>query len=137
MATLAATARTVDATSAALVSVHLLALPGTCWRCGREVLPLVGVLVPGARARTRFIDFATVADRLRAVVPPARLQACGIGPIRQRTTRLRPEGYLANACVHCDAVLGEHPLHEDLTTFLAEGGRLADLAVGQLVLPRR
>lgn len=119
-----------------MVPVHLLALPGRCWRCDREVLPVVGVLVPNARG-VRFIEIAAVAERLIAVVPADRLRALGIGPIRRRTTRLRREGYLANACVRCDAVLGEHPLREDLATFLAEGGRLRELSIGQLLVPRR
>ncbi len=95
------------------------------------------VLVPAARGGTRFIEFATVAHRLRSVVPPRRLRALGIGAIRRRSTRRRPDGYLADACVHCDAVLGEHPLCEDLTTFLAEGGHLGELAIGRLLLSRR
>jgi hypothetical protein len=116
--------------------VHLVALPGTCWRCGGEVLPIVGVLVPGATG-ARFLDFPAVAGRLREKVPAARLRALRIGAIRRRTTRRRPAGYAANACIHCDAVLGEHPLREDLTTFLAEGGSLRELVVAQLLLPAR
>jgi hypothetical protein len=123
-------------TTDALVAIHLLALPGACWRCSGDVVPLVGVLVP-ASGGTRFIDFVDVAQRLREAVPDSRLRALGIGPIRHRRTRLRPDGYLANACVHCDAVLGEHPLREDLSTFLAEGGRYDELSIGQLLLRRR
>ncbi len=124
-------------TRATLLPVHLLALPGDCWRCGGDVLPIVGVLVPSRHGGVRFLEFASVAERLRATVPAARLRRLGIGAIRRRSTRRRPDGYLANACVHCDAVLGQHPLREDLATFLAEGGALRELAVAQLLLPRR
>jgi hypothetical protein len=117
-----------------VVPVHLLALPGTCWRCGGDVLAIVGVLVPGAIG-ARFLDFAAVAERLREKVPAVRLQALGIAAIRRRTTRRRSAGYVANACIHCDAVLGEYPLREDLATFLAEGGSLRELVVAQLLLP--
>ncbi|HEX8084529.1 MAG TPA: hypothetical protein VF529_09585 [Solirubrobacteraceae bacterium] len=95
------------------------------------------MLVPVSGGGVRFIEFADVAARLREAVPGSRLRALGIGQIRRRTTRLRPDGYLANACVHCDAVLGEHALREDLAAFLAEGGRLRELSIGQLLLPRR
>ena len=120
-----------------VVAVHLLELPDTCWRCARPVLPLVGVLVPGPGGSARFMAFSDVAERLQATVPVARLRAIGIGRIRRRTTRRRPDGYVANACLHCDAVLGDHPLREDLATFLAEGGTLRELSVGDLLLPRR
>jgi hypothetical protein len=137
MATLAGRPQDGTATRPSVVPVHLLALPDTCWRCSRPVLPLVGVLVPAPRGGVRFLEFSDVADRLRTAVPAARLRALGIGSIRRRTTRRRPEGYLANACVHCDVVLGEHPLREDLAAFLAEGGTLRELSVGQLLLPQR
>lgn len=137
MATFATQPPTSATTNPPVVPVHLLALPDTCWRCSRTVLPLVGVLVPAPGGSVRFLAFADVAERLQAAVPAARLRALGIGRIRRRTTRRRPDGYVANACLHCDAVLGDHPLREDLATFLAEGGALRELSVGQLLLPRR
>ena len=118
------------------VAVSLLGLPGPCWRCGQNTVPLVGVLLPTSRGQ-RFVEFSDVAARLAATVCPSDLATLGIGPIKIRRSRLRPAGYLANGCVHCDAILGEHPLREDLITFLAEGGSLRELVVATLGLPRR
>ena len=99
-------------------------------------MPIVGVIVPGGRGN-RFIEFSDVAARLAATVRPEQLRELGIGQIKIRRSRVRPEGYLANGCVHCDAILGEHPLREDLSSFLAEGGELSELVVATLPLPRR
>ena len=125
-----------DAPTTSTVPVTLLGLPGTCWRCGRPVLPLVGVLVPSPRGR-RFIEFLDVAPRLAATVRPAQLASLGIGPIKVRRSRAHPDGYLANGCVHCDAILGDFPLREDLIAFEAEGGQMRELAVATLLLPAR
>ena len=118
------------------VAVNLLGLPGPCWRCGRDTMPIVGVLLPTSRGQ-RFLEFSDVATRLAATVRPTDLAALGIGPIKIRRSRLLPEGYLANGCVHCDAIHGDFPLREDLATFLAEGGSFRDLVVATLSLPRR
>lgn len=99
-------------------------------------MPIVGVMVPD-RNSSRFIEFSDVAPRLAVAVRPAQLEELGIGRIKIRRSRLRPDGYLANGCVHCDAILGEHPLREDLAAFLADGGELHELVVATLPLPRR
>ena len=125
-----------DAPTTSTVPVTLLGLPGTCWRCGRPVLPLVGVFVPSPRG-PRLIEFLDVAPRLAATVRPEQLASLGIGPIKVRRSRARPEGYLANGCVHCDAILGDFPLREDLISFQAEGGQLRELALATLLLPAR
>jgi hypothetical protein len=52
-----------------------------------------------------------------------------VGPIRTRRSRLRPEGYLSNGCISCDAIQGWFPLHEDLMEFLAEGGTYEELVI--------
>lgn len=94
------------------------------------------MLLPTSRGQ-RFLEFSDVATRLAATVRPTDLAALGIGPIKIRRSRLRPEGYLAHGCVHCDAIHGDFPLREDLATFLAEGGSFRDLVVATLSLPRR
>ena len=99
-------------------------------------MPLVGVFAP-RNGTNQFIEFSDVAARLAAAVPPEQLHELGIGQIKIRRSRVRPEGYLANGCVHCDAILGDHPLREDLAGFLAEGGELNELVVATLPLPRR
>ena len=99
-------------------------------------MPIVGVQIPPAGG-SRFVAFSDVAARLAATLRAEHLSPLGIGRIKIRRSRLRPEGYLANGCIHCDAILGEQPLREDLSTFLAEGGALSELVVGTIRLPRR
>jgi len=117
------------------VAVSLVAVPGACWRCHRDVLPVAGVFVADGSQR-RWLEFSSVAARLAAAATREQLAALGIGPIKVRASRARPRGYLANGCLHCDAILGNHPLREDLVTFLADGGNLDELIVGTLALPR-
>jgi hypothetical protein len=118
------------------VSVSIAVMPGACWRCGSGVLPIVGVFASG-ESRRRWFDFGQVAARLAATIDVTQLAALGIGPIKMRTSRSRPRGYLANGCIHCDAILGDHPLREDLTTFLSEGGELEELIAATVILPSR
>ena len=118
------------------VPVSLAVLPGACWRCSGDVMPIAGVFVAD-RGRLRWLAFSSVAARVATTLSREQLAALGIGEIKLRTSRARPRGYVANGCVHCDAILGEHPLREDLATFCAEGGDLRELIVATLLLPRR
>lgn len=131
------TLQAVSSTDGSEIPVDILALPGACWKCRGGTLPIVGVFVPDEIDGRRFLDFAEVAHRLAAVVPEAQLRALGIGPIKLRRSRTVPEGYLSNGCVHCDAIQGNFPLHEDLAAFQSGGGELHELIVATLYLPRR
>ena len=62
-------------------------------------------------------------------LPPAELAGLGIGPIKLRRSRFRPEGYSSNGCISCDAIQAWFPLHEDLMEFLAEGGTYEELSL--------
>ncbi len=119
------------------IPVDICALPGSCWKCGGATLPIVGVFVPDPVDGRRYLDFVDVAHRLAAVVPQAQLRALGIGPIKLRRSRAAPNGYLSNGCVHCDAIQGEFPLHEELAEFQSTGCELHELIVATLLLPRR
>lgn len=50
---------------------------------------------------------------------PSLRSRLAIGPLQHRRTGPRPEGYLANTCVYCDATQGSFPLNEDMDDFLA------------------
>ena len=111
------------------VVAAVLALPERCYRCGAMTRSVVGFLVPTHLTEDPdgFVDFEDLAPMLVARVPPAELARLGIGPIRLRRSRFRPEGYLSNGCISCDAIQGWFPLHEDLMEFLAEGGTYQEL----------
>lgn len=119
------------------IPVQVLAIPGRCWRCGEVTWPIVGVFVPSENGGRRFLEFWQVAERLAAVVPLDQLRELGIGEIKHRRSRVRPDGYLSNGCVHCDAIQGNFPLREDLAEFQGAGGHLHELIIGTLFLPRR
>ena len=119
------------------IPVDICALPGSCWKCGGATRPIVGVFVPDDTFGRRYLDFVEVAHRLAAVVPENELRALGIGPIKLRRSRTVPEGYLSNGCVHCDAIQGNFPLHEELAEFQSTGRELHELIVATLHLPRR
>lgn len=95
--------------------------------------PIVGVLAPG-KAGPIFFEFSEVAEQLSTALSEAQLRELGTGPIKRRRSRARPVPYLSNGCVHCNAIQGDFPLHEDLAAFRAEGGMLTDLLAGQVTL---
>jgi hypothetical protein len=115
------------------IAVAVLALPERCYRCGVLTRSIVGFLVPEDLTDDPdgFIDFDVLASAFSRGVSAAQLAQWGIGPIRVRCSRYRPEGYLSNGCISCDAMQGWFPLHEDLMEFLAEGGTYEDLIVGR------
>ena len=115
------------------VAAAILALPEPCYRCGAMTRSIVGFLVPAHLTEDPdgFIDFERLAPRLVARVPPAGLARLGVGPIKMRRSRFRPEGYLSNGCINCDAIQGWFPLHEDLMEFLAEGGTYQELVIAR------
>jgi hypothetical protein len=104
-------------------------MPKTCYRCGSEIQALIGTLVEVPALGTGFVWFDDVAEAVAGQVASGVLARSGVGPIRWRRSRPRPEGYLANGCVRCDAIQGSFPLSEEVAEFLAEGGQLQDLPV--------
>lgn len=115
------------------VSVDVLVLPEPCYRCGTTTRSIVGFLVPPdlTAQPDGFVDFEVLAPLLVQAVTSDQLARWGVGPIKTRRSRYRPEGYLSNGCIGCDAIQGSFPLHEDLMEFLAEGGSYRELIVGQ------
>ena len=116
-----------------VVTAAVLALPERCYRCGVVTRSIVGVLVPGDLADDPdgLVEFEFVAAAIAARVSTAQLARWGVGTIKLRRSRHRPEGYLSNGCIGCDAIQGSFPLHEDLMEFLSEGGRYEELIVGR------
>lgn len=117
-------ARQTDAVAAAV-----LVLPEFCYRCGRLTKSIVGLLLPSDLTPDPdgFVEFDVVAPLIAAAVPNSELGRFGIGPLKMRRSRLQPDGYLSNGCLHCDSIQGSFPLHEGLTEFLAEGGSYSEL----------
>lgn len=126
-------ARQSDAVAAAI-----LVLPELCYRCGRPTKSIVGLLLPSDLTPDPdgFVDFDIVAPLIAAALPNSELGRLGIGPLKMRRSRLQPDGYLSNGCLHCDSIQGSFPLHEGLTEFLAEGGTHADLVATHCVISR-
>lgn len=106
------------------VTTPVLVMGQRCYRCRAETRPIVGVLVPAGLALDPegFVGFDEVGEYLERIMDPAVLSERGIGHLRWRQSRAVPHGYVANACQACDALLGNHPLWEDLVEFLALGG---------------
>jgi Domain of unknown function (DUF5710) len=119
--------------------VNVLLLPDYCYRCGGSTAPVAGIwlehdLLDGyeygmlEEAGGWFLLYdETSADAIAEACSDDVLAAHGAGPLRWRTTRVCPDGYLANTCVQCTTVLGNWPLHEALVEYKAEGGDLRDL----------
>jgi hypothetical protein len=119
--------------------VDVLLLPDHCYRCGATTVPVVGIwfeqdLLDGyefgmlEESGGWFLQYDEMsADVIATACPDDVLAAHGAGPLRWRTTRVCPDGYLANTCLQCTTVLGDWPLHEALVEYQAEGGDLRDL----------
>ena len=111
----------------------VVALPGPCYRCGHPIMAIVGAITAG-----RFFLFIDeIAQELADQLDHVELAQQGIGPIAIRRSRNRPEGYLANGCIYCDAIQGSFPLREELIELEAEGASLTELlpTVGTVELP--
>ena len=115
-----------------VVTAAVLALPERCYRCGVVTRSIVGVLIPNDLTEDPdgFVGFEFIASAIATRVSAADLARWGVGTIKIRRSRHRPEGYPSNGCIGCDAIQGSFPLHENLMEFLSEGGRYDDLIVG-------
>ncbi len=129
----AVTVATPSALGSRRVDAAVLALPERCYRCGTFTTSMVGFLVPRHYTEDPdgFVDFELLGALFARRVTAAQLAQCGIGPIKMRRSRYRPEGYLSNGCIGCDAIQGWFPLHEDLMEFLSEGGAYDELTIGR------
>ena len=115
-----------------MLQATVVALPRRCYRCGRPILVIAGAIA----AQRFFLFIDEIARDLADQLDSEALARLGIGPIVTRRSRTRPEGYLANGCVYCDAIQRSFPLREELIELEAEGGYLTELpAVGVVALP--
>jgi Domain of unknown function (DUF5710) len=118
------------------IPVDILFLSSDCYRCGSGVVLVAGVwfehnILDGStygmqeESRGWFLPYdETSADVIATACSDELVAAHGAGPLRWRTTRLSPDGYLANTCQVCATVLGNWPLHEAMVEYQAEGGDL-------------
>jgi hypothetical protein len=118
------------------IPVEVILLPENCYRCGHTTSPVIGLWIAHASIDADedemlvdvlgwFLEYDdSTADIIAAACPDAALEAHGAGALCRRTTHAVPDGYLANTCHHCDAVLGNWPLHEAWIEYQAEGGTL-------------
>jgi hypothetical protein len=122
------------------IPVEIVLLPERCYRCSQITAPVIGLTLPrwavvddeylvaSEACGGWFLQYDNfTAEVIAAACPDALLGAHGAGPLRWRTTRMVPSGYLANTCHHCGTVLGNFPLHESFVEFQAEGGSLNEL----------
>jgi hypothetical protein len=119
------------------IPVEIVLLPERCYRCSQITAPVIGLTLPRwaivddeylvavEAGGGWFLQYdSETADVIATACPDALLAVHGAGPIRWRTTRMVPSGYLANTCHHCGTVLGNFPLHESSVEYQAEGGTL-------------
>lgn len=122
------------------VSVGLVGITQTCYRCGSPGVALAGVIVDPAIVRVLvgveddlFLDFEPVGEALRDALDPSWLASHFIGPLKVRRSRPRPEGYISNGCHACDAIVGSYPLHEAVVKIGM--ARLPEFVIRQVTLP--
>ena len=118
----------------ATVEVVLYGLPYRCWRCGEVSTALVGLARPCADLFSE--DLIGCDDEIPLSLawehlPEDAKRRLHVGEVRRRYSRALGAEYLSNGCASCDALFGEHFLHEELTYALATDGAsaLIELAV--------
>ena len=123
----------------ARLAVDVLLLPNRCYRCGGSTAPVAGIwlehhLLDGYEYGMLeesggwfllYDEFSAAA--IAEACPDELLAAHGAGPLRWRTTRVCPNGYLANTCLKCTTVIGNWPLREAVAEYQAEHGSLEEL----------
>lgn len=112
----------------------------SCYRCGRQGVAIAGVLVDPLMANALigvkddlFLDFELVGEAVRQAVDPVWLREHFIGPLKVRTSRPRPEGYMSNGCHSCDAIIGTSPLREAVEKIGI--ARLREFVIGSASVP--
>jgi len=97
----------------------VLGIKETCWKCKKPTTLAAGlrfdchVGITQADDSNGFLIFDDdTSDIIASVLNPVVRQQCGVGVIRMRYSRTADANYLANGCVHCDAIQGNFPLRE-------------------------
>jgi hypothetical protein len=110
-------------------SARVLAIEDRCWRCRSTVRGIVGVIME-TPASPEFVPLANIDVELVASLDRRLLAARGIGALRYRGSPAVAGGYIANSCIHCDALIGRLRLEDLLADHRATGGRLHQLDIG-------
>lgn len=110
--------------SATTVDLRVLTLSRACWACGKDTVCLIG-LYPQRPGRGYVGLFTTDNAKTMALVRRL-LQQHGHGPlaatVKSRYSRAMRERQLSNGCVHCDALQGNFPVHDEALGRVAAGG---------------
>jgi hypothetical protein len=122
------------------VSVGLVGVTEHCYRCGKQGVAIAGVIVAPVVVRAvlgveddLFLDFEPVGEALREALDPGWLKQHFIGPLKVRSSRQQPEGYMSNGCIWCDTIIGAYPLREAVEKIGME--RLPEFVIGSDLLP--
>ncbi|MEU8911727.1 hypothetical protein [Streptomyces nigrescens] len=110
--------------SASTVTLRVLALARSCWSCGKDTTCLIG-LYPQRPARG-YVGLFTTDNPATMALVQRLLQRHGCGDlaatIKTRYSRTMRERQLANSCLHCDALQGNFPVHEEADRHVASRG---------------
>jgi hypothetical protein len=115
------------------ICLPVLLLPTTCPVCRRSITCVVGLHLPedldvqpsGVVHDVAFLAVEDCGEVLDLLIDPSARAPLMIGPLLFRRTRIRPDGYVANTCVHCGGTQGAFPLHEDVIDFIGgDPGRI-------------
>lgn len=121
------------------IRADIVLLPIDCWRCGGVTWPVAGLLLHPADVHGYECPLLPEddgyflqcdwwsADAIATACPDQILVENGAGPLRWRTTRNSPNGYVFNTCRQCGATLSSWPIHDALGEYQAEGGQRSDL----------
>ncbi len=108
------------------ICLPVLLLRTTCPECHRSITCVVGLHLPedldvqpsGVVHDVAFLAVEDCGEVLDLLLEPSARAPLMIGPLLHRRTRVRPDGYVANTCVHCGGTQRVFPLHEDLIDFI-------------------
>ena len=104
--------------------IEIIFVPWNCWRCHKETIVFhAGGLNPDASSMLEITSLVYWPDVLHEVNEARReFSLPRMGVIKPRFSKTLGRTYVSQGCLHCDALVGEIPMHEDFTTICVEGG---------------
>lgn len=98
-----------DAISAPAFAVLLAAMP--CWKCN-EVTPVAAIWIDEDLSGRAYGDGPALLKYIESLNAEAVQQVLTLAPwMRMASSVTAEKGYLANHCVRCDAIQGDHFVH--------------------------
>jgi hypothetical protein len=102
------------------INIGIILIHMGCWKCKKSIPVVAGVRLTCQNEKfDQFFDFPFLIDELLKTTEVKKcLSNNQVGEVKERFSKTSNQEYLSNGCIHCDSIVGDFYLREELLEWL-------------------